>query len=302
MSSDGAADHQYLALVQDILQNGLPRTHERTGVNTRAVFGRSMRFDLSNGRIPLLTTKRVNWHAIVHELLWFISGSTDANVLAAPPHNTHIWDANASRAFLDAHGFPESVRAQGDLGPIYGHQWRHAGAPYTHASTTTDYTGKGTDQLRQCIETIRSDPQSRRIIITSWNVPDLPLMALPPCHILCHFWVGNNRDLSCLVYQRSCDMGLGVPFNIASYGLLLHLIARACGLSAGELVYNMGDSHIYETHVEALSQQLKRQPTPPCPTVQLLKPAFFDIDTITADDIILQDYAPLPSISMPMAV
>lgn len=187
-------------------------------MGTLSIFGAQMRFSLRNNIFPLLTTKRVFWRGVVEELLWFIKGSTNAKELA--DKKVHIWNANSSREFLDANGFKD--REEGDLGPVYGFQWRHSGAEYKgmHA----DYKDEGVDQLADVIEKIKNNPQDRRIIMCAWNPSDLPKMALPPCHCLVHFYVANG-ELSCLLYQRSADMGLGVPFNIASYALLTYMIA-----------------------------------------------------------------------------
>lgn len=230
---------QYLNLVRDILENGVAR-NDRTGVGTLSKFGAQMRFNLRDGRFPLLTTKRVFWRGVAEELLWFISGSTNARELQAK--GIHIWDGNASREFLDRQGLTH--REEGDLGPVYGFQWRHFGA--TYVDMHTDYRGQGVDQLAACIELIKKDPNNRRIVMSAWNPSDLKLMALPPCHMFCQFYVANG-ELSCQVtflpllssqapqmYQRSADMGLGVPFNIASYSLLTRLVAQVCDLQPGK--------------------------------------------------------------------
>lgn len=219
----------YLELVHNIIQNGKTRD-DRTGVGTRAIFGTQLRFSLKD-QFPLLTTKRVFWRAVVEELLWFIKGSTNAKELSSK--NVHIWDANASREFLDSVGLRDNE--EGDLGPVYGFQWRHFGAEYkgTHA----DYKNEGIDQLANVIETIRNKPHDRRIIMCAWNPIDIPKMALPPCHCLVQFFVSGD-ELSCLLYQRSADMGLGVPFNIASYSLLTYMIAHVTGLKVNYLFNN----------------------------------------------------------------
>lgn len=214
-----------------------------------------MRFSLRNNSFPLLTTKRVFWRGLAEELLWFIKGDTNANHLAEK--NVHIWDANGSREFLDNLGFKE--REVGDLGPVYGFQWRHFGAEYKDFNT--DYTNQGVDQLKEVIETIKTNPTDRRIILTAWNPSAIPKMALPPCHMMCQFYVYNG-ELSCQMYQRSCDMGLGVPFNIASYSLLTIMIANVTGLKPGEFIHVTGDTHVYNNHIEPLKEQLKRNPFP----------------------------------------
>ncbi|XXQ32675.1 Bifunctional dihydrofolate reductase-thymidylate synthase [Plasmodiophora brassicae] len=285
-------EDQYLDLVRRILDSGVSRT-DRTGVGTVAVFGAQMRFDLRNGQFPLLTTKRVFWRGVAEELLWFISGCTDGEVLSAK--GIRIWDGNGSREFLDRLGFHD--RRPGDLGPVYGFQWRHFGAKY--ATCDADYAGQGIDQLAQVIEMIKTQPDSRRIIMTAWNPSDLHLMVLPPCHMFCQFFV-NDGELSCLLYQRSCDMGLGVPFNIASYALLTRLIAHVCGLKAGELIHTLGDAHVYMNHVDALKEQLKRTPRP-FPTLTI-NSSTTSIDGFKFEDVHLDGYNPYPAIKMDMAV
>ncbi|KAJ8901760.1 hypothetical protein NDN08_003966 [Rhodosorus marinus] len=244
---------QYLNLVRQIIDNGHEKG-DRTGTGTLSVFGAQMRFDLRTS-FPLLTTKRVFWRGVAEELLWFLRGSTDAKLLS--DKNIRIWDGNGSREFLDNLGFQE--RREGDLGPVYGFQWRHFGADYE--GPDADYSEKGVDQLIECIETIKTNPNDRRIIMSAWNPVDLKKMALPPCHMICQFYVANG-ELSCHMYQRSCDMGLGVPFNIASYALLTYLVAHECNLKPGDFVHTLGDAHVYANHVEALKIQLERKPKP----------------------------------------
>ena len=210
-------EQQYLDLVRKIIETGALKT-DRTGVGTYSLFGTTMRYDLEHS-FPLLTTKKVFWKGVVEELLWFLRGSTDGKLLSEK--GVKIWDGNGSREFLDNLGFKD--RREGDLGPVYGFQWRHFGAQYVDCDT--NYKGQGVDQIQQVIEMIKKNPDSRRLIVNAWNVKDLPLMALPPCHVMFQFYVENGR-LSCLLYQRSCDIGLGVPFNIASYALLTCLIAK----------------------------------------------------------------------------
>ena len=285
-------DTQYTDLVNDILMHGEKRV-DRTGVGTLSVFGRTMRFDLASG-FPLLTSKKVYFKGVVEELLWMIKGCTDAKVLAEK--NVHIWDGNSSREFLDSHGLPYAV---GELGPIYGHQWRHFNAEYTHAHA--DYTGKGIDQLHQVIDLIKNNPTSRRIILTAWNPEHNRFMALPACHTLCQFYVNvEQQTLSCQLYQRSGDVGLGIPFNIASYALLTHLVAKVCNLGVGHLVHTIGDAHVYLNHVDAIKQQLKNE-TYPQPTLKIK--TVRDIDGYTAEDIELENYKYCKAkVSMKMAV
>uniref|UniRef100_A0A915MP45 Thymidylate synthase n=1 Tax=Meloidogyne javanica TaxID=6303 RepID=A0A915MP45_MELJA len=231
------------------MNNGVLKS-DRTGTGTISIFGMQARYNLRNGVIPLLTTKRVFWKGIVEELLWFIRGETNSKTLS--DRGVKIWDANGSRQFLDSIGHFD--RPEGDLGP-----WRHFGAEYK--GMNENYKNEGIDQLSQVIKQIKEEPDSRRIIMCSWNVKDVPQMALPPCHLLCQFYV-NKGELSCQLYQRSGDMGLGVPFNIASYSLLTHMIAHVTGLKAGEFIHTLGDAHIYSTHLEALKTQLQRKPRP----------------------------------------
>ena len=285
------AEYQYLDLLKRIMDEGEVRT-DRTGVGTIGLFGCTMRFDLSE-TFPLLTTKRVFWRGVVEELLWFIKGDTNSNHL--DEKGVTIWNANGSKAFLESRGLGH--REEGDLGPVYGFQWRHFGAKYVDMHK--DYTGQGFDQLADCIHKIKTNPTDRRIIMSAWNPADLSLMALPPCHMFCQFYVSNGK-LSCLMYQRSCDMGLGVPFNIASYALLTRMIAQVCGLQPGEFVHMLGDTHIYSNHVEPLKTQLDR--TPRAFPKLVINPERTDIDSFVFDDFKLEGYDPYPNIKMEMAV
>uniref|UniRef100_A0A8C7YAC6 Thymidylate synthase n=1 Tax=Oryzias sinensis TaxID=183150 RepID=A0A8C7YAC6_9TELE len=281
----------YLDLVKHILQNGR-RKGDRTGTGVLSVFGAQVRYSLRD-QFPLLTTKRVFWKGILEELLWFIKGSTNAKELS--DKGVKIWDANGSRAFLDNLGFTD--REEGDLGPVYGFQWRHFGAEYKDMHT--DYTGKGVDQLQNIIDTIKKNPEDRRIIMCAWNPKDLPLMALPPCHALCQFYVCDG-ELSCQLYQRSADMGLGVPFNIASYALLTYMIAHITGLQPGDFVHTLGDAHVYANHAEPLQEQLQRD-VRPFPKLKI-KRTVANIDDFTAEDFEICGYSPHPAIKMQMAV
>lgn len=283
---------QYLDLCKKILETGVKRT-DRTMIGTSSVFGASMRFDLRNNTIPLLTTKRVFWKGVVEELLWFISGNTSASLLSE--RGVKIWDANGSREFLDSIGLED--REVGDLGPVYGFQWRHFGAEYV--TMHEDYHGKGIDQLRRVIDMIKTEPDSRRIILSAWNPTDLSKMALPPCHLLCQFYV-QSGELSCQMYQRSADMGLGVPFNIASYSLLTHMIAHVCNLKAREFIHVIGDAHIYSTHTSAIQEQLLRSPVE-FPKLHI-EPSVKDIEALSAVHLTLENYNPAPTIKMSMAV
>lgn len=286
---------------------------DRTGVGTVSIFGAQMRFNLRNDTFPLLTTKRVFWRAVAEELLWFVKGSTNAKELQ--DKKIHIWDGNSTREFLDKNGFED--REVGDLGPVYGFQWRHFGADYK--TCHDDYTGKGVDQLNEVIERIRNNPNDRRIIMSAWNVVDIPKMALPPCHCFVQFYVADG-ELSCQLYQRSADMGLGVPFNIASYALLTYMIAHVTGLKPGDFVHTLGDAHVYLNHVEPLKEQVKtigstslnqisndlysfqitRTPKP-FPSIRI-KRTVDRIEDFTFDDFEIIGYNPHATIKMEMAV
>jgi len=252
------ADFQYYNLVSDIINKG--EFEEGRNGKTLSYFGMSMRFDLSEGKIPLLTSKKLAWKTCLKELLWFISGRTDNKKLKE--QNVHIWDDNGSRDFLDSRGLFD--REIDDLGPVYGHQWRHFNAKYD--SCMTDYFSldkdRGVDQLQYVIDQLKNPETrtSRRIILSAWNPQQLDEMALPPCHILAQFNVSQGKYLSCSLYQRSGDVGLGVPFNIASYSFLTHLLAHHCGLEAREFVHFIGNAHIYDDHIEQLKEQITRVP------------------------------------------
>lgn len=299
-------EYAYLKLVRDVIDKG-ERRGDRTGTGTLSLFGTQSRYDLSNGTIPLLTTKQVFVKSIIEELLWFIRGSTDSKELSS--RGVKIWDANGSRAFLDRHGF--TAREEGDLGPVYGFQWRHFGA--TYETCRSDYTGLGVDQLSVLIEQIRTNPDSRRLILCAWNAADIPSMALPPCHCLAQFYVHKVAQsetdgmilckprLSCQLYQRSGDLGLGVPFNIASYAILTHMIAHVTGMQTGDLVHTLGDAHVYLNHVDELEEQLKRKPVDPFPTL-CFKREIKDIDDFTYDDFEIRDYMHQGKITLKMAV
>lgn len=242
-------ENQYINLIDDILNENSDFIG-RNG-NTKAVFGSAMHFSLEENNVPFLTSKKLAWKTCLKELLWFISGNTSNKTLKE--QNVHIWDANGSRDFLDSRNLVN--REEDDLGPIYGFQWRHFNAEYDNANT--NYDKKGIDQLQEIIDNLKNEKTrySRRLILTAWNPCQLNEMALPPCHILCQFNVINNK-LSCALYQRSGDVGLGVPFNIASYSLLTSLIAHHCNLEVGEFIYYLGNSHIYEEHIDSLREQL----------------------------------------------
>lgn len=247
-------EQQYLELIKDILNNGY--TEESRNGKTKAVFGRSMRFSLRDGCMPLLTTKKVAWKTCFNELVWFINGDTDNQKLI--DKKVKIWNANSTREFLDSRGLHNNE--VNDLGPVYGHQWRHFNAEYDNCHT--DYTNKGVDQLQNIINILKDPNQrnSRRIVLSAWNPCQIDEMALPPCHVLMQFNVREGKFLSCSLYQRSGDVGLGIPFNIASYSFLTHILAKHCDLIADEFVHFIGNAHIYENHFDALSEQIERSP------------------------------------------
>lgn len=255
-------EYQYLNLLHDILEYGVMEKG-RNG-NTISVFGSAMHFSLENGKIPILTTKKTAWKTCLKELLWFIRGDTNNEHLQRD--GVHIWDGNGSREFLDSRGLTNN--RVGDLGPIYGHQWRHFNANYQ--TCDDDYSGQGVDQLQEIIDTLKNPETrtSRRMIMTAWNPCKLNEMALPPCHILCQFNVIDGTKLSCSMYQRSADEFLGQPINIASYSFLTHLLAKHCGLQAYEFVYFVGNCHIYENAIDACKLQITRQPYP-FPTISI---------------------------------
>jgi thymidylate synthase len=273
MATINREEQQYLDLIRDVMENGSLETG-RNG-DTISAFGRTMRFSLKDGQLPLLTTKHVAWKTCFRELMWFIRGMTDNQELQK--QGVRIWNANATREFLDSRGlgnYPEGV-----LGPVYGYQWRHFNAPYIqgpdvpywgNSTSQSEFVNRietppphaGIDQLQQIIDALKhpTERYSRRLIMTAWNPLQIDQMALPPCHVLAQFRVQRGNRLSCALYQRSGDIGLGVPFNIASYSFLTHLLARHCGLEAEEFVHFLGDAHIYTEHVEALKLQIDREP------------------------------------------
>jgi thymidylate synthase len=301
---------QYLDLLQDILDNGEIKD-DRTGVGTISVFGRSIRFDLRRN-FPAVTTKKLAWKACVGELLWFIEGSSDERRLAELTHGTKdgtvtIWTPNALAPY-----WKPKAKFEGDLGRVYGVQWRHWKTPVVHKSESFKndlghwFHRKGsvhfkeTDQLKNLIEGIKKDPYGRRHIINAWNAGELDEMALPPCHVMSQFNVSKNGELSCHMYQRSVDVFLGLPFNIASYALLTHMIAHVCDLKVGELIISTGDTHIYNNHLDQVREQLTRTPLE-LPTLWL-NPTVTSIDNFTMNDVKLLDYKSMDSIKAPMAV
>jgi thymidylate synthase len=262
---------QYLDLLTRVLEEGV-RKDDRTGTGTLSVFGHQMRFDLAKG-FPCLTTKKLHLKSIIYELLWFLQG--DTNVRYLQEHGVRIWN--------------EWADADGNLGHVYGYQWR----------SWPDYNGGAIDQISEAVHTIRTNPDSRRIVVSAWNVADLPTMALPPCHVFFQFYVADGR-LSLQLYQRSADIFLGVPFNIASYALLLLMMAQATGLQAGEFIHTLGDAHIYTNHLEQVKLQLTRDPRP-LPTMRL-NPDIRDLFAFRYEDFELTDYNPHPHIAGQVAV
>ena len=247
-------EYQYLDLITDILEEGTME-EGRNGL-TKSIFGAAMHFSLENGTIPLLTTKRVAWKTCLKELLWFLRGDTNNENLKK--EGVAIWNDNASREFLDSRGLTHL--RENDLGPVYGHQWRHFNAPYT--TCDENYDGKGVDQLAQIIKCLKDPLQrtSRRMVMCAWNPCQLDEMALPPCHILAQFNVTGGNKLSCCMFQRSGDVGLGVPFNIASYSFLTHLLAKHCDLEPFEFIYYLGNCHIYDSHLNVIQEQVSKMP------------------------------------------
>jgi thymidylate synthase len=280
---------QYHDLLVDILKNGEVKD-DRTGVGTISVFGRQLRFDLQKG-FPAITTKKLAWKACVGELLWFLEGSRDERRLAEITHGSKegkvtIWTPNALASY-----WKPKAKFEGDLGKVYGVQWRKWERPRWDTSI---------DQISNLVDSLKNDPNSRRHIVSAWNVGELDQMALPPCHVMSQYYVNKNGELSCHMYQRSVDVFLGLPFNIASYALLTHMLAQVCDLKVGELIISTGDTHIYKDHVEQVNIQLSREEYP-LPTLYL-NPAVKDINSFTMDDIKLQNYQSHDSIKAVMAV
>jgi thymidylate synthase len=285
-------EYQYLNLISDILNEGVVETG-RNG-KTKTVIGSVMHFSLEDGVWPLLTTKKVAWKTCAKELFWFIKGSTDNSILQE--QKVGIWNGNASREYLDEIGLYE--RKENDLGPIYGHQWRHFNAPY--GTCHDDYAGKGFDQLDYIISCLKNPHtrNSRRLVMSAWNPCQIVEMALPPCHVLAQFNVTEGSKLSCSLYQRSGDVGLGVPFNIASYTLLTHILAKHCGLIAADFYYHLGNCHIYDDHEGPLLDELLRKPFP-FPTLNI-KEIKENIEDYSLDDLEVLNYTSHEALKMEM--
>lgn len=288
-------EQQYITLIKNIVYFG-ETNKTRNGI-TKSIFGANMSFSLKQGCIPFITTKKLAWKTCLHELIWFLRGKTTNKWLQ--DRHVKIWNGNGSREFLDKEGFIH--RDEGDLGPIYGHQWRHFNAPYV--SCNTNYQNKGIDQINRIITILKGEhptenKKSRRLVVSAWNPCQLSDMVLPPCHVLFQFHVNNNDELSCALYQRSGDVGLGIPFNIASYSFLTHLIAHHTGLKPGKFVHNIGDCHIYTEHEAALIEQIKRQPYE-LPKLTILN-KYDDINKYDVNDFKIDNYKHHGKISMDM--
>jgi len=286
-----SCEYQYLNLIKNIAKNGTKETG-RNGVIYTSI-GESMKFSLEKNNLPLLTTKYVPWKVCLKELLWFMNGNTNNKLLKQ--QNVKIWNDNATREFLDSRKLFNLK--EDDLGPVYGHQWRHFNAKYD--SCNTNYTGMGIDQLENIINELKSENKtSRRLIISAWNPEQIDEMALPPCHTMFQFHVTNENKLSCSLYQRSGDVGLGIPFNIASYSFLTHIIANHCNLEAKEFIHFIGNAHIYENHLKKLKKQAKLKPYD-FPTINI-KNKHKNINNYSLGDIELLDYKYHPKINLDM--
>jgi thymidylate synthase len=289
--SNTSEENQYLKLIHTILNQ--PTFEKGRNGEVKSIFGYMMKFNLQNKTLPLLTTKKVAIKTCLKELLWFINGKTDNRLLKK--QNVHIWDANASKSFLTSRNL--NYR-EDDLGPVYGHQWRFFNAPYINCET--DYSNQGVDQLSDIINQLKnvSTRKSRRLVMSAWNPQQIDQMALPPCHVLAQFNVSGEDKLDCALYQRSGDVGLGVPFNIASYALLTHLIADHCGLEANSFTHFLGNAHIYKDHIDPLSTQLTRDPYA-FPTIQINKKK--NIEDYTVEDFTISNYVYHDKLPMKMS-
>tara|TARA_B110000046_G_scaffold137092_1_gene143335 strand:- start:11181 stop:12068 length:888 start_codon:yes stop_codon:yes gene_type:complete len=284
-------EYQYINLVKKIINNGEKKTGRNGSV--LSLFGEKMEFRLSDYKVPILTTKKMAWKTCIKELLWFVNGHTNNDILKS--QNVNIWNDNASESFKKTLNVTYDL--SGDLGPIYGHQWRHFNAEYNGCNE--DYTNKGVDQLQNIVSMLKdpNEKMSRRIFLSAWNPCQLDQMVLPPCHISSHYIVNSKNELSCAVYQRSGDVGLGVPFNIASYSILTCLLAKHCGLKPGKFVHFIGDAHIYIPHIPALTEQIKLQPKE-FPVLNIWKQDV--LEKYTLDDFKLHNYKYHKTIPMKM--
>lgn len=294
-------ENNYLELLKNILNNGSERS-DRTGVGTKGIFGTQLRFSLENNQVPMLTTKKMFTKGVIEELLFFLRGDTDTKKLEAKGVN--IWKGNTTREFLDKRGLKDLP--EGDMGKGYGFQWRNFGG-YISQDVVGDgsyelFDHKGIDQLAQVIHTLKTNPTDRRIIMSAWNPGQLSEMALAPCHILCQFYVDGD-NLSCQWYQRSVDSFLGLPFNIMSYGVLTHIIAKTVGLKAKELIFVGGDTHIYNNHIVQVHEQISREPYP-FPTIEINKElhSVEDIEKLQYEDFVIKNYQSHPAIKATMAI
>jgi thymidylate synthase len=297
MKKHSHEEYQYLELVKNILANG--NWEQSRNGKTQSIFGGSMRFSLNDGAVPILTTKKTAWKTCLKELFWFISGDTNTKHLQE--QNVHIWDDNSSRDFLDSQGL--TIYPEGMIGPTYGYQWRFFGANYncfTGKPITNDRPYHGIDQLQEIIEQLKNPEtrNSRRLVMSAWNPKQMHEVALPPCHILCQFNVHDGNKLSCSMYQRSVDVGLGLPFNIAGYSFLTHILAKHCDLVAHEFVYFFGNAHIYEEHIDQMKEQLTREPYE-FPTIHI-KHKHANINEYKIDDFELSNYKHHAAIKMKM--
>lgn len=275
-------EEQYLNLIKKIIESGEIR--ETRNSITKSIFSERLEFDISNS-IPFITTKKLAWKTVIKELLWFLSGSTDNQKLL--DENVKIWIGNSTREYMDSIGF--TSREENDLGPVYGHQWRHFNAEYINQKT--DYTDKGIDQIKQVIDLLKNDPMSRRIILSAWNPSQISQMNLPPCHMFCQFYVSSKKELSCMMYQRSADVGLGLPFNIASYAVLTYILGKLTNLKPKKLIINIGDAHIYENHIETLKEQITREPFV-FPTLEINpEKEFRNVEDFKINDFLVTNYS-----------
>lgn len=292
MGERNIEEEHYLNVLKDIYMNGDKRK-TRNSV-TKSKFGVRMVFNLRNGRIPILTTKKMAIKTVIRELLWFISGKTDNEILKN--QGVHIWDGNSSKEYLDSIGL--SDREENDVGPVYGFQWRHWGAKYK--TCKDNYDDQGIDQLQECIESIKNTPYSRRMVVSAWNVSNIREMALPPCHAFFQWYVSSSNELSLQLYQRSGDMFLGVPFNIMSYSLLIYMVAHLTNKKPGKFIHIIGDAHVYDNHYDAIEEQIKRKPYL-FPNIEI-KTIVEDIDSFKLEDIEIKNYCCHDKISASMTV